>query len=84
MTINTTALAELPQDGNVSHLMCVAEDCSSPNTPTTSVTTTVVSTNDSLTATDPTAENDDVCDYDLPQSFVPVAAPSMTEQEAVQ
>ena len=53
------------------------------DTPTTNGSTTVVPTNDSLTATDPTAEND-VCDDDLPQSLVPVAAPSMTEQEAVQ
>ena len=34
----------------------------------------------SLTAT----AGNDVCHDDLPQSFVPVAAPSMTEQEAVQ
>ena len=81
MTINTTALTELPQDGNVSHLMCAAEDCSSPDT--TTGTTTEVPANSGLTATDPTAE-DDLCNDHLPQSFVPVAAPSMTEQEAVQ
>ena len=68
VTINTTALDQLPQDGNISQLVSVTED----------TTTDSPSTSDTATA------EDDPCDEDLPQSFVPVAAPSMTEQETVQ
>ena len=68
VTIDPNSLAQLPQDGNVSHLVSVTETCSSV---------------DNSSAADnqhPTDEDDD----HLPQSFIPVAAPSMTEQEAVQ
>ena len=69
ITIDTTALAQLPQDGNVSHLVSVTEDCSTPEIPTTA------SDRPSTCAVE---------DDHLSYSFVPLAAPSMTEQEAVQ
>ena len=68
VTIDTTALDQLPQDGNISQLVSVAED----------------TTTDSPSTSDTAAAEDDSCEEDLPQSFVPVAAPSMTEQETVQ
>ena len=68
VTIDTSTLAQLPQDGTVSNLVSVTEASLSPGTPTTSGTA---------------AEGDSYDDH-LPQSFVPVAVPSMTEQEAVQ
>ena len=69
MTIDTTALAQLPQDGNVSQFVSVIEDCPSPDNPT-----------DNPAIDNPDATEDD---HDhLPQSFVPVAVPTMTEQEA--
>ena len=34
VTIDTTALAQLPQDGNISHLVSVIEDSSSPDSST--------------------------------------------------
>lgn len=77
VTIDATALEQLPHDGNVSHLVSVTEDCSTPDIPTTM---TAASTCNTLTTSDATAVEDD----HLSQSFVPVAAPSMTEQEAVQ
>ena len=72
ITIDTTALEQLPQDGNVSHLVSVTEDCSTPDTTTNNTTSHTPTTSDA-------AELDH-----LSQSFVPNAAPSMTEQEAVQ
>ena len=33
ITIDITALARLPQDGNISHLVSVTEDCSTVDTP---------------------------------------------------
>ena len=75
MTIDTTALAQLPQDGTVSHLLSVTEDCSPPDIPP------IIgedSDNDTPTTSDAVEDNQ------LPQSFVPISAPSMTEQEAVQ
>ena len=66
VTIDTTALDQLPQDGNISQLVSVTEDA----------------TTDSPSTSGTAAAEDDLCD--LPQSFVPVAAPSMTEQETVQ
>ena len=68
LTIDTTALDQLPQDGNISQLVSVTED----------------TTNYSPLTSDTAAADDDLCEEDLPQSFVPVAAPSMTEQETVQ
>ena len=82
VTIDTTALAQLPQDGSTSHLMSVIEHCSPPNSPTNSGTSTDLPASD-IPITTYTAAIDDSHDH-LPQSFVPVAAPSMTEQEAVQ
>jgi hypothetical protein len=72
VTIDSTALEQLPQDGNVSHLVSVTEDCSTPDT------TTNNTTSDTPTTTDATELEH------LSQSFVPNAAPSMREQEAVQ
>ena len=72
ITIDSTALEELPHDGNVSQLVSVTEDCSSPDSPTSSHTT----------VTSPTSTNSE--DDDLPQSFVPITVSSFTEQEAVQ
>ena len=72
VTIDTTALAQLPQDGNVSQLVSVTEDCSSPDN---------LTDNPAIDSPDMATEDDH--DH-LPQSFVPVAVPTMTEQEAVQ
>ena len=69
ITINTTALAQLPEDENVSHLVSVTEDSSTVDTPTPEV--------DRSTASK-------VEDEHLSQSFVPISAPSITEQEAMQ
>ena len=68
VTIDTTALDQLPQDGNISQLVSVAED----------------TTTDSPSTSGTAAAEDGSCEEDLPQSFVPVAVPSMTEQETVQ
>ena len=68
VTIDTTALDQLPQDGNISKLVSVAED----------------TTTDSPSTSGTAAAEDDLCKEDLPQSFIPVAAPSMAEQETVQ
>ena len=73
VTIDPNSLAQLPQDGNVSHLVSVTETCSSVD--------------NSSTVEIPAADNQHPTDEDddhLPQSFIPVAAPSITEQEAVQ
>ena len=69
VTIDITALDQLPQNGNISQLVSVIED----------TTTDSASTSDTAAAAE-----DDLCDEHLPQSFVPVAATSMTEQETVQ
>lgn len=79
MIIDTTDLAQCPQDGNVFHVMSVIED---PESSTTSGTTSGVTTTDHAT-TDPAPE-DDLYDDHLPQSLVPAAVASHTEQEAVQ
>ena len=68
VTIDTTALDQLPQDGNISQLLSVAED----------------TTTDSPSTSGTAAAEDGSCEEDLPQSFVLVAVPSMTEQETVQ
>ena len=70
ITIDTTALEQLPQDGNVSHLVSSTNDCSTPATTTETVP--------------PTGDGSELDDDHLSHSFVPVSAPSMTEQEAVQ
>ena len=67
ITIDTTALEQLPQGGNVSDLVSVTQEAQSSD-----------STVDSSSG----AVADD--DEHLQQSFVPIAVPSMTEQEAVQ
>ena len=69
ITINTTALAQLPQDGTVSTLVSVTEDCSTPDTVSSASNTPATS---------------EVQDNHISHSFVPMAVPSMTEQEAVQ
>ena len=69
ITIDPTTLDQLPEDGNVSDVLSVTDDCSSPDIPSTS--------------TPPTTDTDGLEDH-LPQSFVPTTAPSMTQQEAVQ
>ena len=69
ITINTTALAQLPEDGAVSTLVSVTEDCSTPDTVSSASNTPATS---------------EVQDDHLSHSFVPIAVPSMTEQEAVQ
>ena len=75
ITIDAVALVQLPQDGNISHLVSVTEDCSLPDCPTTSGSSEVSATGNTSTE----ALEDD----HLSESFVPIAAPSMTEQEAV-
>ena len=77
VTIDTTSLEQLPQDGNVSELVSVTE--SSQNSSTS------ISTGDTNTTSETQGvAEEQLYDEDLPQSFVPVAVPSMTEQEAVQ
>ena len=83
VTIDTTALEQLPHDGNVCHLISITEDCSSPDDCNTNKTTTVVSGSDNSIHCDPAAEENSY-DDDIPLSFVPVAAPVMTQQESVQ
>ena len=83
VTIDATALAQLPQDGNISHLVSVIEDCSSPDSSTNCGTNPDTPAGDS-SSTAYTATEDESHHDSLPQSFVPIAAPSMTEQEAVQ
>ena len=75
ITINTTALEQLPQDGNVSDLVSVTQETSSSDSCTS--TSTIDSTSGDIT-------DDTLYDEHLQQSFVPIAVPSMTEQEAVQ
>ena len=72
ITIDTTALEQLPQDGNVSDLVSVTQETSSHTS-----TSTVDSTSSDIT-------DDSLYNDHLQQSFVPIAVPSMTEQEAVQ
>ena len=74
VTIDTTSLEQLPRDGNISHLLTVTNDCSSPDIPST-VTEPPASDTPTIGGI-PAVEDDH-----LPQSF---AAPSMTEQEVVQ
>ena len=74
VTIDTTSVVQLPQDGNVSHLLSVANDCSSPD-----ILTTVDETPAGDAATTSVVEDDD----HISQSFIPVALTSMTEQETV-
>ena len=74
VTIDATILGKLPQDGDISHLVSITEEeRPSPDSPTESACKTAG-------ATDSAAEEDG----HLLQSFVPVAAPSMTKQEAAQ
>ena len=64
VTIDPNSLAQLPLDGNVSHLVSVTETCSSED--------------NSSTAEIPAADNQHPTDEDddhLPQSFIPLAAP---------
>ena len=76
ITIDSTALEQLPQDGNVYDLLSVTDECSLPDIPSTTTTTATTNT--------PTTSDTVELEDNLPQSFVPIAAPSMTEQEAVQ
>ena len=69
ITINTTALAQLPEDGAVSTLVSVTEDCSTPHT---------------VSSASDTPATSEVQDDHISHSFVPIAVPSMTEQEVVQ
>ena len=69
ITIDITALAQRPRDGNVSHLVSVTENCSTVDTHTPEANSSTASK---------------VEDEHLSQSFVPISSPSMTEQEAVQ
>ena len=71
ITIDFTALEQLPQDGNVSDLLSVTDECSLPDIPSTTTTT--------ATSNTPTTSDTVELEDNLPQSFVP-----MTEQEAVQ
>ena len=69
ITTNTTALAQLPEDGTVSTLVSVTEDCCTPDT---------------VSSASDTPATSEVQDDHISHSFVPIAVPSMTEQEAVQ
>ena len=78
ITIDITSLEQLPQHRSISHLLSVTNDCSSPDNPATMAEAPASDT--PTTSAVAAVEDDD----HLPQSFVPVPAPSMTEQEAVQ
>ena len=58
VTIDATALAQLPQNGNISHLMSVIEDCPSPDSPTNSGTNPATPASDSPTTTYTATEDD--------------------------
>ena len=66
MCIDQNALAQLPEDDNISSFMSVTTEMES-NLPSDAIT-----------------ESGDPYDAHLPQSFVPLATRSMTEQEAIQ
>ena len=83
VTIDTSALVQFSQDGSVSNLVSVTDLSISPDTPTTSRAMAEIPATDS-SATSVTAAEEESHDDHLPQSFVPVAAPSVTQQEAVQ
>ena len=84
ITINITALEQLPDDGNVSYLVPMTEDTSQPDSfPTSPSSTSKLDTSPTISSSD-TAQKDVAIEDNLPQSFVPLAAPSMTEQKAVQ
>ncbi len=67
VTIDTNALEQLPHDENMATFTSVTESSLSPDTSTTD-----------HQATSDAAAEDESCDAQLPQSFVPVAVPSRT------
>ena len=77
--IDANVLAQLPQDGNLSDLTSITVESIDTEYPTTSSPSTQTST-----TTNTTTDDSDMCDAHMPQSFVPIATRSMTEQEAVQ
>ena len=74
--IDANALAHLPQDGNLSNLTTIAVESTDTESPTTSS-----QLSETPATTDATTEETDAY---MPQSFVPIATRSLTEQEAVQ
>ena len=77
--IDANALVQLPQDGNLSQLTSVTVESADTDSLTTSSQST-----ETPPTTDATADDSDPCDGHMPQSFVPIATRSMTEQEAVE
>ena len=87
--IDVTALAQLPQDGNLTNLTSINVD--SPTTDTSETEsagaerpTTQSPATETSSSTYETTDNSNPYDAHLPQSFVPIATRYLPEQEAVQ
>ena len=81
MHIDMNTLAQLPEDGSLSNLTSISVEIPENRDNTA---TSATSASPQRTAMKETTDNSDPYDADLPQSFVPLATRSMTEQEAVQ
>ena len=76
--IDVNALEQLPHDGNPSHLTAITVESAITEPPATSNTPAT-----GPPVADTPANSEDPYSAHLPQSFVPIATRSMTEQEAV-
>ena len=79
--IDVNTLAQLPQDGNLTHLTSITVDSSNSIDHRFSAD---CSTSDIPSANSPTSDSTDSYDSHFPQLCVPIATRSMMEQEAVQ
>ena len=75
--IDVNALEQLPHDGNPSHLTAITVESAITEPPATNTPAT------GPPVADTPATSEDPYSAHLPQSFVPIATRSMTEQEAV-
>ena len=75
--IDVNALEQLPHDGNLSQLTAITVENASTELPATNTPAT------GPPVADTPATSEDTYSTHLPQSFVPIATGSMTEQEAV-
>ena len=75
--IDVNALEQLPHDGNLSQLTAITVENASTEPPATNTPAT------GPPVADTPATSEDPYSAHLPQSFVPIATRSMTEQEAV-
>ena len=75
--IDVNAMEQLPHDGNLSQLTAITVENASTEPPATNTPAT------GPPVADTPATSEDPYSAHLPQSFVPIATRSMTEQEAV-